>query len=48
MAANLWATFSNFVFMHEHWCILIPFSLKFVASGPMKNKPAMAQVMSCR
>ena len=34
--------------MNENFCILIRISLKFVAKGPIDNKPALVQVMAWR
>ena len=34
--------------MNEKFCILIRFSLKFIAEGPTDDKPSLVQVMAWR
>ena len=36
------------IFMNENFCILIEISLKFVPNGPIKNIPALVQIMAWR
>ena len=36
------------IFMNEKFCVLIPISLKFVPKGPIKNIPALVQIMAWR
>ena len=48
MAANLASNIFNCIFLNEKVWISIKFSLKFVPKGPIKNIPALVQVMAWR
>ena len=39
---------SNCIFCNENGCISIKISLKFVSKGPIKNIPALVQIMAWR
>ena len=38
----------RYIFVDEKFCILINISLKFVPKGPMKNIPALVQIIAWR
>ena len=38
----------NGIFLHENICTFIQISLKFVAKGPVYNKPSLVQIMAWR
>ena len=46
--ATIWQATFQLHFMDEKFCIFTWISLKFVAKGPIGNKPALVQVMAWR